>query len=149
MDMLNRPLGALLGSLALIFSTYSPATADEGQKLQDSIGYKLAVIHAQASDPESALLGQAAPSREAITHFLTLMEVLRNRCVNPENEIADGIVGTWKLLQKHGYNLPLPQLAEELTNFARNRVLFGDERVDFKQVTAVWLSQSPIGDKLK
>ena len=125
-------------------------SAEESQSLEDTIGYKLAIIHTQASDPESAVLGQPPkPSRETINKFLTLVEILRNRCSNSDTEIADTIVGAWKLLQKHGYHLSLLQLTEELTTFARNRVLFGDDKVDFKQVAGTWLSQSPIGKDLK
>ena len=119
------------------------------ENLQDTIGYKLAVIHTQATEPQNAMMNQVNPSRETVSKFLTLIKILQTRCINPENEIADTIVGTWKLLQKNGYPLPLLQVAEELTTFAGNRVAFGDDKVDFKMTSAVWLSQSPIEEKLK
>ncbi len=116
----------------------------DAEELQDKFGYKLAVIHTQALQPPGVAV-HPTPSRDVITKFLTLLEILKARCTNSETEIADTIVATWKLMQKKGYSLTLLQTAQELANTALNQVLFGDEKVDFKTTTAFWISQTPVG----
>ena len=62
--------------------------------------------HTRIIDPESALLNQAVqPSRATITEFYWIMESLRNRCINPENAIADTILETWQMVRSKGYDL--------------------------------------------
>ena len=112
------------------------------EEVEDTIAYKLAVIHSKAIDPESALLNQSVqPSRTTITEFFWIMESLRNRCINPENAIADTIMETWQMVKSKGYNISLLEISRQLSQTARNHSLFGDEKVNFRMTTGYWIKQ--------
>ena len=126
------------------------ASVSWAQGAEDTIAYKLAVIHTKATDPESVLLKQSVqPSRVIITEFYWIMESLSNRCLNPEKAIADTIIETWQMVKEKGYDISLLEIARQLSQTARNRFLFGDEKVNFRMTTAYWVKQFQSQIKLK
>ena len=112
------------------------------EEAQDKLEYKLAVLNAKAEDPQSALLNAAVEPNEAmVSEFHWILDGLKNRCLNPETTIADTMVQIWQTVKGRGARLSLLETARELSQTARNRVLFGDERVNFRMTSAYWLNQ--------
>ena len=147
MNFPTRKNRILWVSFVMVLLVFSFAYA---QEVEDTIAYKLSVIHTKAIDPESALLNQSVqPSRATISEFYWIMESLRNRCINPENAIADTIVETWKMVRSQGYAVSLLEIARQLSQTARNHYLFGDEKVNFRMTTAYWVKQFQLQKKIK
>ena len=135
--MQNKLLKLILFSVFLFCSHFSFA-----EDIKETISYKLAVLHSKDLDPDSALFNQPIePSRAVISEFHWILEGLKNRCINPENAIADTIVETWKFVKSQGYKATLLDISRQLSQTARNHVLFGDEKVNFRMTTAYWIKQ--------
>ena len=125
--------------LLSVLSLVPPSLAED---IKDTIAYKLSILHTKDQDPEAAMMNQAIePSRATLTEFHWIVEALKNRCKNSETEIADSIVQTWQYVKSKGYAISLLDIARDLSASARNKLLFGDQKVDFRRTTSYWIAQ--------
>lgn len=97
----------------LLFGTVLPAFATE------SYGYQLALIDARASDPKKVLLNKKiSPSSAAVREFEWVLETLRSRCHNPQDAIVTSIVGSWRIVERRGYDVTLLEFSRQLSDFS-------------------------------
>lgn len=115
---------------------FSPSILAED--IRKTFAYKLAVLHIQELDPNSYA---AEPDRAMVGEFYVIMETLKKRCINSESDMADTIVTTSKFVKKSGYSMPLLTVAKELTKTAQNKMMFGDQKVDFRTTSSFWIQQ--------
>ena len=67
-----------------------------GKDVEDTIVYKLALIHARNVDPEEALTSKKfEPGDAIVAEFKWIMGSLLNRCLNPKEAIANTIIEAW------------------------------------------------------
>ena len=139
--MLTKKLSRILLT-ALCLTIFS--TSARAEDLTEAIVCKLASLHSQGVNPMVA-----TPDRATIVQFYGILQALKERCTNTETDIADTIVETWKLFQSNGYKLTLLDVTQQLTTTAMNKVVFGDDKVDFRTTSGYWISQSPLGKILQ
>ncbi len=85
----------------------------------ESYGYQLALIDARASNPKSVLLNKKiSPSSAAVREFEWVLETLRSRCHNSQDTIVTTLVGSWRILERRGYNVTLLEFSRQLSDFA-------------------------------
>jgi len=106
-----------------------------------SIGYQLAVVEEQALNPENVLLRkEIQPSSAAIREFEWIMETLRTRCSNPQGDLAGILVGTWRSVERRGYDVTLLSYARELASFSNIAFQsYRNQKVDFQKVALKWI----------
>ena len=132
--------------ISLSFYLFFGAVVGYAEDLKETIPYKLAILHIRYTDPEAALPDKSVePSSALVSEFQWILEGLRNRCINPETAIADSIVETWQYVRAKGYGIPLLEIARQLSQVARNRILFGEQRVNFRMITAYWRKEFQAG----
>ena len=105
------------------------------------IAYKLASVHTHALNPDKALFNSdAAPNNETVSQFEWLMDSMRNRCVNSDQQIVTTLMSAWNLVRSRGYNISLLETLQALTTNALNKNLFGFQKVDFEKTSGYWTS---------
>ena len=100
--------------LTVFLCSVAPAFA-----ITESYGYQLALIDARASNPRSVLLNKKiSPSSAAVREFEWVLETLRSRCNNSQDAIVTGMVGSWRMVQRRGYDLTLLEFSRQLSDFS-------------------------------
>ena len=126
--------------LILLCFFLSPTTGhtDTGE---DSLAYKLALIHVRSLNPEDFLVKKnIQPPRATISEFEWILQSLESRCSNPDTALADTMVETWKAMTQKGSTMTLLDVARELSSAARSTTLFGNQKVNFRVTSKVWLT---------
>lgn len=112
MKKISKIFGLFLTAI-LVFSSVLPACAAE------SYGYQLALIDARASNPKSVLLNKKiSPTSAAVREFEWVLETLRSRCHNSQDAIVTTLVGSWRIVERRGYNVTLLTFSRQLSDFA-------------------------------
>jgi hypothetical protein len=129
--------------LIFLFITLCLATSAWAvDPVQDSIAYKLAWMHMRDIDPQSAFLkGKVDVPQAILSEFQWLIDSLKQRCLNPENAIADTIRETWLTLKYNGIDMSILDITRELSLSARNTNTFGEKKVNFRITSRYWLTQ--------
>lgn len=128
----------LLFSASLLITIFASDCCFSADK---TIAYKLAVIHTRGKISTDVRQSRPAkPAQSVIAEFDLLLSSLQNRCTNPETTIADTMVETWQILKQNGRNTSLLETAHQLNAAARNTVLFGYNKVNFRLTSKVWLT---------
>ncbi len=114
--------------------------------LEDTIAYKIAILHIRAERAEEMLLKNSLePPSAVVSEFQWILDTLKQRCINPETAIADTIVETWTALRPYDPDRTLLEVARALSLTARNTVLFGVEKVNFRMTSKYWLARELSG----
>lgn len=109
---------------------------------QESLAYQMALLHTKALNPGNRILkNEVQPTPAMISEFQWILDTLENRCLNPEQTIADTIVKTWLALRNNRKPMPLLTVARELSRTARNTRKFGPYKVNFRMTSQYWLQQ--------
>ncbi|MCC6759470.1 MAG: hypothetical protein IT395_07600 [Candidatus Omnitrophica bacterium] len=112
MRKFSKISGLFLTAL-LVLSYVFPADAAE------SYGYQMALIDARANNPKSVLLNKKiSPSSAAIREFEWVLETLRSRCHNSQDAIVTTLVGSWRIVERRGYDVTLLEFSRQLSDFA-------------------------------
>lgn len=128
-------IGAML--LGLLLS--GPAHAVD---VQETLAYKLAVLHANAESPGQFLIqGQVEPPQAVISEFQWIMDSLRQVCLNPETALADTIVEIWQALKRTSSERSLLEAARDLSRTAVQMSRARQEKVNFRMTSRYWLKQ--------
>ena len=110
-------------------------------EVEDTFAYKLAVLHIKNEYPQKVLLeGKIEPPTSVIYEFQWILDGMKNRCNNTEEEIASTIVNTWVSVRPHK-DINILETARALSLTARNQSLFGTEKVNFRLTSKYWLAQ--------
>jgi len=109
-----------------------------GANVKESIAYKLALFHIRTLNPLDDI---TEPPQALISEFTWIMESLRARCINPETTLADTLIQTWQVLKSQGSKLSILDVSRELTVQAKNNILFGPGKVNFRMTSNYWLKQ--------
>jgi len=113
------------------------AVADQ----EESFAYKLAVLYVKNQNPEKVLLeGDIEPAPSIIYEFQWILDSMKNRCINNEETIAATIVEIWHKAQVHK-DINILETARTLSLNAKNTVLFGTKKVNFRLTSHYWLVQ--------
>lgn len=131
-------------SFLIFFGGVSPEFSLAAGK--DTIAYKLAVLYTKNENPTNVLLNKSiAPAPTTVAEFEWIIDSFKNRCLNPENAIADTIMESWsnanKFLNTKGESISLLQTARELLVITKNTKLFGTEKVNLRMTSRYWLEQ--------
>ena len=110
---------------------------------QVTMGYQLAVLEEQALNPENVLLRKKIiPDNATIREFEWILETLRNKCNNPDDELVGILVKTWRSVQQRGYHLTLLQYSRELASFSNIAYQsYKNQKVDFQKVAFKWIKE--------
>jgi len=130
-----------LKTLALAFFCFLLANHPiRAGDIEDTIAYKLAILHTQSLQRKNFWLEKRlAPSPATITEFQWIMDGLKTRCVNPENTIADTIVESWLRLKEKGEPISVLGTARALYKVTRDTSLLGTGKVNLRMVANYWL----------
>jgi len=113
--------------------------SSSAEDIEETIVYKLAIIHEHGVDPETIFLGdELDPKRAVVTEFQWILDSMEHRCTNSRKEIATIIIDAWKLVKIRKYDMTLLETARALSAHARNRVLFGHGEIDFRASSGLW-----------
>ena len=109
---------------------------------KEALAYKLAALHVRSTSENTIILDSSLePDSATVAEFQWLLDSLKNRCLNPETEIADTIISCWRLIRNRGYQLTLLEIARALVKNTRDAKLFGNAKVDFKKASGYWTSK--------
>ena len=132
----------LISALLLGSWLTSPSFGDE------TLAYQLAVLQTRAQNPENDILKRTIPPQQSeINEFQWILDSLQNRCVEPEQAIANTMIDTWHTLRNNKFSLSLLDVARELLRNARDTRKFGMDKVHFYLTSQYWLSQKLIAKK--
>lgn len=124
-------------SIAVVLSGAFPVTAEEPN---NTIAYKLAVIHTRTVNPDQILLKNQEPPNSVISEFQWILDTIYQRSVNSMDDIATILVEAWQMVKKRGYrDATLLETAHTLSDFTRNNNLFGNGKVNFEKTTEYWI----------
>ena len=125
-------------SIVFFVSVLSLSGPVFGEQLEDSFGYKLALLHTRAMDPEKAMLEKVEPQRATISEFEWMLDALKGRCLNQEETIASTFVESWQEARRLGINISLLEISRKLTTNARDTKLYGRGKVNFRMTSNHW-----------
>jgi hypothetical protein len=136
MKKISKILGPFL-TAAMVLSYVLPADTAE------SYGYQLALIDARASNPKSVLLNKKrSPSSAAVREVEWVLETLRSRCHNSQDAIVTTLVGSWRILERRGYNVTLLEFSRQLSDFANLAFQARrNQKMDFEKIVIKLLKE--------
>jgi len=135
---LHHNLLKIVSLAFLCLSCFTTALMAKDQ--EEDIAYQLAVLYTKQQNPEKVFLSEKIkPSKNIVAEFQWIMGGLKNRCLNPESVIAATIFGAWQRLKNRGEKISLLEVARKTSQVARNRNIFGVEKVNFRMTTNYWL----------
>ncbi len=115
------------------------------EELTAKLPYEFARLDMASVDFQKEQTPQSfEPNPTTVMNFYWILNVLEQRCFNPEQEIRTIILENWKQVKSLGNSISLERMVNEITEIARNRMLFSDERVDLQLIVKYWLLQKKI-----
>lgn len=101
-----------------------------------SYGYQLALLNERAQNPQKVLMQKKiSPSSASVREFEWILETLRNRCYNSQNEIVSVLVNAWRAVQRRGYDITLLEMSRQISDFS-NLAFRGrhNQKMDFNKL---------------
>jgi len=129
--------------------TVVPARQARGAA-ENTIAYKMAILHTRAVFPERHFLGRSTtPANATVSEFQWILDSIKYRSTNSETEIADAVYEAWNMLKQNGKDLTLLETARQLSRAAKDTRVFGADKVNFRVTSRVWATSIIAGEDME